>query len=333
MSDIFDPDLASAIPLLQVRNLQIDLRTAQGARRIVDNVSFSIAQGETLGVVGESGSGKSMTAFAILGVLPAAIRISGGEVLWNGANLTASSELARRRIAGKEIAMVLQDPMSNLNPVLTCGEQVAEVLRQHQGATRRAAEADAIAMLDLVGLPDPRRAAQQYPHQLSGGMRQRVMIAAAIACQPKLLIADEPTSALDVTVQAQILERIDQLKSQFNMAVLLISHDMGVVAEHSQRVAVMYAGRIVEEGDGDAFFARPEHPYSRGLLASSPDIDDESGAPLQPIPGVAPHLIDLRAGCGFATRCSHASDICRQNSPPERARKSGGTLRCWHADA
>lgn len=318
--------------LLEVKNLRVDLFTETGSLRILDDVSFSIEKGETLGIVGESGCGKSMTALAILGVLPIPIvRVVGGQVLWNGVDLTACTPAEMRQIRGKQISMVLQDPMTNLNPVFTCGEQIAEVVRLHEGASRRQARGRAVEMLDLVGIPAPLQCVDRYPHELSGGMRQRVMIAIALACRPKLLIADEPTSALDVTVQAQILELIDRLKTELDMAALLISHDMGVIAEHSQKVAVMYAGKIIEGGGVDEFFARPEHPYSRGLLNSLPDIDSDDPKPLQPIKGVVPSLANLPTGCSFSTRCDVATDICRREMPVLSSRSATKKVRCWHA--
>jgi peptide/nickel transport system ATP-binding protein len=304
-------------PLLDVRELSTYFFTRQGRLPAVDRVSFHIEPKETLALVGESGCGKSVTAASILRLVPDPPgRIVGGQILFEGRDLLALSMDEMRAVRGNRIGMIFQDPMTSLNPVFTVGDQITETIREHRGVSRAGALKRALELLELVRIPDPHRQIGEYPHRLSGGMRQRVMIAMALACDPVLLIADEPTTALDVTTQAQILELLDELKQRLGMAILLITHDLGVVAETAQRVTVMYAGRVVEEGTVEQLFTNALHPYTRGLLDSLPRPDmevDEAGRPppLSEIAGMVPPLAALPAGCHFAPRCAHARPICR----------------------
>ena len=317
--------------LLEVRGLKTHFATDDGMVHAVDGVDLSVDAGETLGVVGESGCGKSVTAFTIMRLIPIPPgRIVAGEVLWRGRDLLKLPEDEMRKIRAKEIAMVFQEPMTSLNPVYTVGEQIAEVLRLHEGLGRRAALARAMEMLQLVHISNPERRVNDYPHQFSGGMRQRVMIAMALSCNPKLLIADEPTTALDVTIQAQILELLNDLKERLGMAVMLITHAMGVVAETAQRVMVMYAGKVVEEGAVEEIFRAPLHPYTQGLIKSIPRIDaaDTAGRRLDAIPGVVPSLLEPAEGCRFAARCPYVRDDCRGVTPPLREISAGHKVAC-----
>ena len=322
-----------AEPLLDVKDLRTEFHTVDGVTRAIDGISFSLNAGETLGIVGESGCGKSVTALSILQLLPPRIgRIAGGRIMFEGQDLTKLDEAAMRDIRGNRIAMIFQEPMTSLNPVFTVGHQIAEAVRIHQGLDRRAAEARAIEMLDLVRIPDAARRAQDYPHQFSGGMRQRAMIAMALACDPKLLIADEPTTALDVTIQAQILKLITELQQRTGTAVILITHDLGVVAETCERVIVVYAGRKIEEAAVADLFRNPLHPYTRGLMASLPRMRKTGRrGRLAEIPGVVPSLREPIVGCAFAPRCALASDICRSVSPELQVRAPGHTVSCHHA--
>ena len=315
--------------LLDVRGLQTHFFTRAGVARAVDGVSFSIDAGETLAIVGESGCGKSVTAFSILRLIadPPG-RIVGGEVLFEGQDLLKLPEPEMRSVRGDRIAMIFQEPMTSLNPVLTIGDQIAESVVLHRKVSKRAAEDRAVELLELVGIPEPRKRLGEYPHRLSGGMRQRAMIAMALACEPRLLIADEPTTALDVTIQAQILDLLDELKTRTGMAVLLITHDLGVVAQHSQRVAVMYAGKVVEQAVTAELFAQPRHPYTRGLLASIPRAGVTTER-LTEIPGIVPALLDMPAGCAFAPRCSQAMEHCRQSAPPLVDVGASRTVACF----
>ena len=322
-------------PLLEVDGLKTHFFTRDGVVRAVDGVSFSIQPGETLALVGESGCGKSVTSLSILRLIASPPgRTVAGAIRFNGRDLLGLSERAMRKVRGNEISMVFQEPMTSLNPVLTVGRQVAEALVLHKGMSRSAANARAVEMLHLVNIPAPARRASEDPHQLSGGMRQRVMIAMALACDPKLLIADEPTTALDVTIQAQILDLMRALKEKTGAAIMLITHDLGVVAEMAQRVVVMYAGRKVEEARVDDIFARPRHPYTRGLLNSMPRLGaaKTARARLAEIPGMVPSLREPIAGCAFASRCAHAVERCRAESPPLELRGDGHTVACWRAD-
>jgi len=324
-------------PLLSVEGVSVDLPTPRGALRAVDNVDLSLAPGGTLGVVGESGCGKTMLSRAILQLLPKRAKLSG-RVMFGGRDLAALSPESLRKLRGPELAVVFQDPMTSLNPVLTIGTQLVETLQAHLGMDGGAATRRGIELLAAVGIPAPDQRMRQYPHQLSGGMRQRVAIAIALSCEPKLLIADEPTTALDVTIQAQILELIVELQREFSAAVILITHDLGVVAETARRVIVMYAGRKVEEADVGELFARPLHPYTVGLLASIPRLDLLRGEVrnatdrLQEIPGMVPPLFALPDGCAFAPRCNRADDLCRRERPVYEQKREAHWAACWHSD-
>jgi peptide/nickel transport system ATP-binding protein len=322
-------------PLLDVRDLRTHFRTIDGVVRAVDGVSFHINAGETLGVVGESGCGKSVTSLSIMRLVPTPPGRHGGEVRFLGRDLFQLPERTMRDIRGNEISMIFQEPMTSLNPVLTVGRQIGETLRLHQGMSADAAEKRAVEMLDLVHIPEAKRRVREYPHQLSGGMRQRVMIAMALACNPKLLIADEPTTALDVTIQAQILDLMRELKSTVGAAILLITHDLGVVAEMAERVVVMYAGRKVEEASVNDLFANPRHPYTRGLLGAVPKLGSSLEAvgqsKLAEIPGMVPSLRQPIIGCAFAGRCALATDICRKVTPPIETKAPGHVAACHHS--
>ncbi len=307
--------------LLEIRDLKTWFRTDDGMVRAVDGVSLSVARGETLAVVGESGSGKTVTARSVLKLIDMPPgRFAGGQILWDGRDLIPLGNAEMDRIRAREIGMVFQEPMTSLNPVYTIGNQISESLRTHQKLSRKAALDGAIEMLRLVQIPNPERRVSDYPHQFSGGMRQRAMIAMALACKPRLLIADEPTTALDVTIQAQILELLAEMKERFGMAIMLITHAMGVVAENAQRVAVMYAGKVVEEAPVEELFDNPRHPYTRGLIRSIPRVDrrEASRARLEQIPGTVPSLLDLPPGCRFAPRCKFAIEACTEAEPPLR---------------
>ena len=317
--------------MLSVRNLSASFHTRAGIVRAVRNVSFDVAPGETLGIVGESGSGKSVTCYSIMGLIPMPPgRIESGSAMLDGTDLLRCPEKELRAIRGKRISMIFQDPMTSLNPYLTIGEQVAEPLVIHEGAGKKEARARALEQLALAGIPDAEQRMDAYPHQFSGGMRQRVMIAMALSCNPKLLIADEPTTALDVTIQAQILDLLNEMKQRLGMAVLLITHAMGVVAETAQRVVVMYAGKVVEEAEVGALFATPRHPYTQGLIRSIPRIDRSAGshARLEAIPGTVPSLLDPPPGCRFAARCRHAIEACLAAEPPLREVAPGHKAAC-----
>ena len=323
-----------AAPLLAVEDLKTYFFTRDGVVRAVDGVSFSVARGETLAIVGESGCGKSVTSLSILRLIASPPgRTVGGRALFEGRDLLQLPLAEMREIRGDAISMIFQEPMTSLNPVLTIGRQIAEVLRLHRGLAREAAWDRALDMLRLVRIPEAERRIHQYPHQLSGGMRQRVMIAMALACEPRLLIADEPTTALDVTIQAQILDLMRELKSRTGAAIVLITHDLGVVAEMAQRVVVMYAGRKVEEAAVIDLFAHPRHPYTRGLLDSMPRLREHDRARrLAEIPGTVPSLTEPIAGCTFAPRCPLASDRCRSEYPPLEQKAPGHIAACWHSD-
>jgi peptide/nickel transport system ATP-binding protein len=317
--------------MLDIRGLKTHFATDEGWVHAVDGVDLNIARGETLGVVGESGCGKTVTALTVMKLIPMPPgRIVAGQVLWQGRDLVPLDQAEMRKVRAKEIAMIFQEPMTSLNPVYTVGEQIAEVLRLHEGLGRRAALEKTIEMLRLVRIPNPERRYRDYPHQFSGGMRQRVMIAMALACSPKLLIADEPTTALDVTIQAQILDLIGELKARLGMAVMLITHAMGVVAETAQRVTVMYAGKVVEEAPVRELFARPRHPYTQGLIRSIPRIDTAAGRKerLEQIRGVVPSLLNLPPGCRFAPRCKFAREECTREIPRLREVAPGHKVAC-----
>ena len=318
-------------PVIEVRDLSVHFRAARGVVKAVDGLSFAVGEGETVAIVGESGSGKSTVALALLRLIPDPPgRIVGGGVRFEGQDLTRISDRAIREVRGRRIAMIFQDPMAALNPVYTVERQIGEVLRLHLGLAPARIASEVVELLRLVGVPAPETRARQYPHNLSGGMRQRVMIAMALACRPKLLIADEPTTALDVTVQAQVLDLIQSLKTKFGMAVLLITHDLGVVAETAHRVIVMYAGRKVEEGAVAEIFKDPRHPYTRGLLdAAKREVAD--GAFLREIPGTVPSPFEMPKGCGFAPRCGSAFGRCQIESPDLREIAAGRPVACFAA--
>ena len=323
-------------PLLEVEGLKTHFFTRDGVIRAVDGVSFFVSAGETLAIVGESGCGKSVTSLSILRLIASPPgRAVAGSIRFEGRDLLELSEPEMRDVRGNAISMIFQEPMTSLNPVLTIGRQIAETLTLHRGLGRAAARARAIEMLALVNIPEPARRVTEYPHQLSGGMRQRVMIAMALACNPRLLIADEPTTALDVTIQAQILDLMRGLKEKTGAAIVLITHDLGVVAEMAQRVVVMYAGRKVEEAPVAALFASPRHPYTRGLLQSIPRLGEASAGErkrLVEIRGTVPSMREAIPGCVFAPRCAHTTDRCRSEYPPLELKAEGHTVACWESD-
>lgn len=317
--------------LLEVTNLRTQFPTRAGLVKSVDGVSFSIGEGELLGLVGESGCGKSITALSIMRLISKPGKITNGSIKFKGEDLTAATDERLREIRGNDIAMIFQDPMTSLNPVFTVGEQIAEALRLHRKLDKKKAWEAAIQAMREVSIPSPERRVNDYPHQLSGGMRQRVMIAMALACDPDLLIADEPTTALDVTIQAQILELLNELRRSRKLAILLITHDLGVVAEVADRVCVMYTGKIVEESDVNQLFEDPKHPYTRGLLRSVPKLTDAGAAKavrLKTIEGTVPSPTDLPFGCHFAPRCEHRMEICTEGEIPLTKLPNGGKVRC-----
>jgi len=319
------------LPLLEVRNLNTEFRTGAGVVRAVDGISYTVEPGETVAIVGESGSGKSVGALSLLRLIPNPPgQITAGEVIFAGRDLLQLTEEEMREIRGSEIGMVFQEPMTSLNPVLTIGRQITETLEQHHHADRAECDRRANELLGLVGIADAGRRLKQYPHQLSGGMRQRIMIAIALACGPKLIIADEPTTALDVTIQAQILELMQRLTQQLGVALIIITHNLGVVARYADRVNVMYAGRIVESGTAEAIYHDPHHPYTIALLRSVPRLDRPRQARLDPIEGQPPDLTRLGAGCSFRPRCRFAIDICATSRPPlEPAGAPGQASACF----
>jgi oligopeptide/dipeptide ABC transporter ATP-binding protein len=321
-----------AEPLLDVRNLKVSFRTEDGLVRAVDGVSFTVSQGEVVGIVGESGSGKSVTMMSVMRLITDPNTIYEGEILYKGRNLMGLSRDAMREVRGEEIAMIFQDPMTSLNPVYTVGWQIEEQLNEHNELKKGQARRRAIDLLAQVGIPNADRRIDDYPHQFSGGMRQRVMIALALSCNPDLLIADEPTTALDVTIQAQILELIKNLKQEFRSAVVLITHDLGVVAEIADRILVMYAGRIVEHGDKEQIFYDPQHPYTWGLLGSIARLDRPKPRRLTAIAGQPPSLINRPRGCNFRPRCPQAFDRCRAEDPALTDKVGGGHLDACHLD-
>ena len=317
--------------LLAVEDLSVEFRTRRGTARVLDRVGFVIERGQTLGVVGESGCGKSVTALAIMRLIASPPgRITEGRVLFDGHDLLALPQDEMRKVRGNRISMIFQEPMTSLNPAYTVGDQIAESVQLHQSLTRRGAMERAAQMLDAVGIPDPAKRVHEYPHQFSGGMRQRVMIAMALACQPDLLVADEPTTALDVTVQAQIFDLIADLRERTGTAVMLITHDMGAVAEMTDRVVVMYAGHVVESGGVADVLREPLHPYTRGLIACAPGARTVApGQLLDEIPGTVPSLVERGAGCLFAERCVHVQPRCRAELPPQTQPTLGRTVMCW----
>jgi peptide/nickel transport system ATP-binding protein len=328
---------SAAAPVLSVHDLRTVFFTGRGLIKAVDGVSFDVASREVLAIVGESGCGKSMTALSIMRLVPDPPgRIVGGRVMLGNRDLLQLDEREMRRVRGNDISMIFQEPMTSLNPVMTIGRQIGEAVRLHQDLSKSAAAEKAVDMLRLVKIPEPAQRAREYPHQLSGGMRQRAMIAMALACNPKVLIADEPTTALDVTIQAQILDLMLAMQEKLGTSIVLITHDLGVVAETAQRVVVMYAGRKVEEARVGRLFDEPMHPYTVGLMGSVPRLSlaglSASATRLQEIPGSVPSLADLPVGCTFAPRCVFATDICRAQFPPYEEKRPGHFAACWHSD-
>lgn len=317
--------------LLEIRNLKVSFFTPAGEVRAVNDISYTLGKGQIIGIVGESGSGKSVTASTVTGLLEKSGKIVGGSVLFEGKDVTKMSDEELRRLRGREIGMIFQDPMTSLNPVYTIGFQLKEGIRLYYGLTGKEADAKAIELLKLVSINEPERRLKQYPHEFSGGMRQRVMIAMALSGNPKLLIADEPTTALDVTIQAQILEIIKDLRKKVGMSVMLITHDLGVVADAADKVVVMYGGKIAEAASGEEIFRHPVHPYTIGLLRSIPKLD--SNEPLHPIEGSPIDLLNPPAGCPFAPRCEHCMKICLSHLPPRTEVSEGHTAACWLLDA
>lgn len=320
--------MANAV--LEINNLQVQI---DGQFNVVNGLSFAVSPGETVCLVGESGCGKSMSALSILRLLPSVACVTAGEIQFNGRDLLSLKEKELRRIRGNDIAMIFQEPMSSLNPLRTIGFQIAEVMMLHMGLSRAAAWARAGELLEIVRLPDVRQRLGDYPHQLSGGMRQRVMLAMALACEPMVILADEPTTALDVTIQAQITRLLAEMQHKFGTAIVLITHDMGLVAENADRVVVMYAGRKVEEAPVQEFFQHPMHPYSRGLLGSLPQLgmmNSDQQIRLKEIPGTVPALYDLPTGCPFATRCDHSDEICHERFPSYDVVCADHVVACWY---
>ena len=319
--------------LLDIRGLRTQFFTDDGLARAVDGVSYSLERGETVGVVGESGCGKSVTALSVLRLIPDPPgKIVEGEILFEGTDLLQLSAADMRRIRGNDISMIFQEPMTSLNPVFTIGNQITEAVRLHQGLNKKDALAKAVEALKLVGIPVPERRVHEYPHQLSGGMRQRAMIAMALSCNPKVLIADEPTTALDVTIEAQILDLMRTLQEELGTAIIMITHDLGVIADIARKVVVMYAGKIVEQAPVERIFASPNHPYTQGLLQSLPRVDkDASGAKqrLQEIPGIVPSLLNLPTGCKFASRCPSVMPQCKEQEPPLEQVAADHYSACW----
>jgi oligopeptide/dipeptide ABC transporter ATP-binding protein len=331
-----EPTSPSAPPILRVEDLHTTFHTREGVVHAVDGVSFSLSKGEMLGVVGESGCGKSVTALSILRLIPTPPgKVAGGGIFFNGQNLLDLPLRKMQSIRGNEISMIFQEPMTSLNPVLTVGRQISEAIVLHQGLSKRDALDKSVEMLRLVRIPSPEQRVREYPHQLSGGMRQRVMIAMALSCNPKVLIADEPTTALDVTIQAQILALVNDLRDKLGTAVMLITHSLGVIAETAQRVVVMYAGRKVEEASVESLFRAPMHPYTVGLMASIPRLTAAGVARkhrLAEIPGMVPSLRDRPPGCLFAPRCGYATDRCHRESPPLEQKSPNHWAACWESE-
>ncbi len=320
-------------PLIEIRDLHTQFFTDEGLARAVDGVSYTVGRGETLGVVGESGCGKSVTALSILRLIPDPPgKIVDGQILFEDKNLLDLPPAAMRRIRGNDISMIFQEPMTSLNPVFTIGNQIAEAVRLHQGMNRKEAMGKAVEMLDIVGIPVPEHRVHEYPHQLSGGMRQRAMIAMALSCNPRVLIADEPTTALDVTIEAQILDLMRGLQDELGTAIIMITHDLGVIAEMARKVVVMYAGKIVEQAPVGELFAEANHPYTQGLLRSLPRVDQDGTGKkhrLQEIPGIVPSLLNLPPGCKFASRCPKVMAVCEEEEPPLEQVAPDHYSACW----
>ena len=324
-------------PLLEVKNLRIELTTRDGVAPVIDDLSFTLNPGETMSFVGESGCGKSMTALALMGLLPEKVgRVAAGNIIFDGEDLSQASDERLRAIRGNEISMIFQEPMTSLNPVFTIGEQIAEVLRAHQGLSRNAAWAQSIELLNAVRIPNAKSRVSDYQFQMSGGQRQRAMIAMALACQPKILIADEPTTALDVTVQAQIFDLLTDLRKQTGAAIILITHDMGAVAEMAERMIVMYAGRKAELGPVDQIIEHPRHPYTKGLIECVPHIQSDPSLErhdLVEVPGIVPSLREFgKDQCLFASRCAYLTEACLASRPTEKLFANGQSADCWHAE-
>ncbi|HSF95493.1 MAG TPA: ABC transporter ATP-binding protein [Thermohalobaculum sp.] len=316
--------------LLEIKDLRTQFFTSAGVVQAVDGITYDVAPGETVAVVGESGCGKSVSAMSILRLIPDPPgKIVGGSILFDGKDLLALSDEEMRNVRGKDIGMIFQEPMTSLNPVLSVERQLTETLEEHLDITREAAKARALEMLQLVGISDPKRRLNQYPHHLSGGMRQRVMIAMALVCEPKLIIADEPTTALDVTIQAQILELMKELTRKLGVAMIIITHNLGVVARYADRVNVMYAGRIIESGTAEEIYHNPKHPYTLALLRSVPRMDQKRGAKLQPVGGQPPDLTKLDEGCSFRPRCAFATEKCAASKPALEEVAPGHISACW----
>lgn len=330
--DLKDKPIPKGAHLLEVKDLRMFFHTKDGVVKAVNDVSYTLDKGETLGVVGESGSGKSVTAMTIMGLIEMPPgKIEGGDILYRGESLLDKSEKELQAIRGNDIAMIFQDPMTSLNPVYTVGRQLGEGLRVHRGYSKREALARAVELLHMVGIPNAEQRVKEYPHQFSGGMRQRAMIAMALACDPDILIADEPTTALDVTIQAQIVELMQEIQAKNNNAIIMITHDLGVVANMADKIMVMYAGRPVEFGTADDIFYNPLHPYTWGLMRSIPEPDMYEKKPLKPIDGNPPSLVHLPSGCSFHPRCPYATELCRNELPPLYETKSGHYARCHYA--
>ncbi|MBU2646040.1 ABC transporter ATP-binding protein [bacterium] len=323
-------------PILEIKDLCVDFEVRRGTVRVLNNLDIHLERGEALGIVGESGCGKSMTALSIMRLIPVPPgNIAQGEILLNGRNLLNLKEKEMQDIRGNEISMIFQEPMTSLNPVFTNGSQVAESIQRHQSVSRATAKKKAIEMLRLVGIPAPEQRFAQYPHELSGGMRQRVMAAMALSCEPSILIADEPTTALDVTIQAQIFDLLRDIQKKINTAIILITHDMGVIAEFATRIVVMYAGRKVEEGPVREVISNPRHPYTRGLIRCVPFLKKDPGTTreeLNEIPGMVPSLSLLGQGCPFAMRCDYTTEQCQVSFPPETTVGVNHTVMCWHTE-
>ena len=315
--------------LVEVKNLEVSFFTYAGEVKAVRGISYNLKPGEVMGIVGESGSGKSVSSYGLMGIIPEPGRVIGGQILFEGQDVTAMSEKELLKIRGRDISMIFQDPMTSLNPLFTIGNQIEESLKKHTSMNKDERQKRMVDLLTLVGINQPEKRLKQYPHEFSGGMRQRVMIAMALACDPKLLIADEPTTALDVTIQAQILELLKELKNKTHMGIVFITHDLGVVSDICDSISVMYAGTIVESGSSDQIFYEPRHPYTWGLLASVPKIDTDEHQRLIPIEGNPVDLINPPAGCPFAPRCKHCMKICIDQAPPQCQVEEGHMAACW----
>lgn len=326
---VCDQTMNQSEKILEIKDLCVEFKTVEGTVKAINHLNYTLHKGEKLGIVGESGSGKSVSSLGIMQLIPNPPgEIVGGEILYKGQDLVKKSEKDMQKIRGNEISMIFQEPMTSLNPIIKCGKQIAESLRLHRGMNKKEAMEEAIRMMQAVGIANPEVRAHEYPHQMSGGMRQRVMIAMALACQPQILIADEPTTALDVTIQAQILDLINELKEKLGTSVMMITHDLGVIAEVADDVMVMYAGKVVEYGSADDIFESPKHPYTSGLMNCIPKLTDEDHTRLDVIKGMVPSFDQMPKGCAFCPRCSEAKDICRERMP-ELMDVNGHKVRCF----